>query len=188
MHFYFILFFTFLFCYFIFKKTQFHYTKHSNFNSSLFYYISNHKNHNFTPFFLLLLLNYFLFITKFKNSKKTLTFTNSPKMHISLHFISFSTNCASRFFFTYNNSSLSNTSPLTTKNHPKKSFKNSFFAKFQTTLSYPPLNLIFALLVTKNTQKFIITSNKPKTLKNSRKTIQNREFKTTIFQERMRMS
>ena len=36
-----------LFCYFILKKTQFHHTQNSNFDSFHFYFISNHKYHNF---------------------------------------------------------------------------------------------------------------------------------------------
>jgi len=136
MHFDFI-FFTFLFCYFIFKKTQFHYTKHSNFNSSLFYHISNHKNHNFTPIII-----YFYFIIFFQNSKKHYLSQIHTKYTFHSHFISFPTNCASRFFFTYNTSSLSYTSSYTTKNPPKKSLKTHFSQKFQTTLSYSPLNLI----------------------------------------------
>jgi len=69
-------------------------------------------------------------ITIFKSKfKKTLTFTNSHKMHISLHFISFSTICASKNIFTYNTSSLSYTSSLTTQNPQKKVTKNSYFTK-----------------------------------------------------------
>ena len=45
----FYLFFHILFCYFILKKTQFHHTQNSNFDSFHFYIISNYKNHNFAP-------------------------------------------------------------------------------------------------------------------------------------------
>jgi hypothetical protein len=110
LYIFYLFFFTFLFCYFVLKKTQFHHTKHSNFNSSHFYYISNHKNHKLYTilFYYFQSHKYFFFFkskvhmaslhftshfffsnfTKFifKSSKKTLTLTNSPKMHISLPF------------------------------------------------------------------------------------------------------
>jgi len=71
--------------------------------------------------------------------------------------ISFTTNCASRFFYTHNTSSQSKTSSFTTKNHQKKVSKTNFLQKFQTTLSYPPLNIISSLLMIKllsSTKKF----------------------------------
>jgi len=131
MHFYF----TFLFCYFIFKKTQFHYTKHFNFNSSLFCYISNHKNHNFIPIII-----YF-----FQNSKIQKN-TIFHKFTQNTHFTPIS-------FLSPQIVHLDSSSHITPHHCPthhhsppkiiQKSHKKLIFhKKIQITLSYSPLNLI----------------------------------------------
>jgi len=71
-----------------------------------------------------------LFIYLFSKIQKKHYFSQiHTKYTFHSYFISFPTNCASRFFFTYNTSSLFYTSSFTTKNPPKKSQKNSFFTK-----------------------------------------------------------
>ena len=123
MHFLFI-FLTFLFCYFILKKTQFLHTKHSNFNSSLSYYISNH---NFTLFFIIILL--FSFYHKIQKFKKN---TNVHKFTKNAHFTPIS-------FLSPQIVHLDSSSHITTHHYPthhhsppkiiQKSHKNSFFTK-----------------------------------------------------------
>jgi len=130
MHFLFIylFIFTFLFCYFVLKKTQFHQTKHSNYNSSHFYYISIHKYHKL---YTILFCYFQSHKIHFQKLKKTLTFTNSPKMHISLPFHFLHHNLCiyleSSSHITLHHYPTHHHSPP--KNHPKKVTKNSFFTK-----------------------------------------------------------
>jgi len=114
----------FLFCYFVLTKTQFHHTKHFDFNSFHFYYISNNNNHNFTPIL-------FLLFSKSKNSfsKKN---TNFSKFTQNAHFTSIS-------FLSPQFVHLESSSHITPHHYPthhhsppkiiQKSHKNSFFCK-----------------------------------------------------------
>ena len=121
MHFFF---FTFLFCYFVLKKTQFHHTKHSNFNSSHFYSQKSQTLHHFV-----------LLFSKSQNSfSKIQKNTNLHKFTQNAHFtpISFPSPqfvYLSRVIFTHNTPSLSNTSSFTTKKSSKKSHKKLIFYK-----------------------------------------------------------
>ena len=113
------------------QETQFHHTKHSNSNSFHFYCISNHKNHNFTPFFFYLL---FSNITKFKLISKIQKNTKLHKFTQNAHFtpISFpspqfvhlelSSHITPHHYPTHHHSP-----PKIIKKSPKNSF---FFAKF----------------------------------------------------------
>ena len=76
---------------------------------------------------------------------------------------------------------------LSTKQQLKRGGRN--FERTKSTFSWKILKSSFLHETSPFfNQKFIIFSNKPKTLKNSRKIIQNLEFKTTIFQEKVRIS
>jgi len=122
-----IFFFRFLFCYFVLKKTQFHHTEHSNFNSSHFHYISNHKNHKlYTICFIIFKVTKYIF----KNSKNTnfnkftqnayftlISFLSPQIVHIDS-----SSHITPHHYPTHHHSP-----PKIIKKSPKNSF---FFAKF----------------------------------------------------------
>ena len=126
MHFFLFIFFTFLFCYFVLKKTQFHHTKHFNFNSSHFYYISIHKNHKLYTILFCYFQSHKIHFQKFKKN------TNLHKFIQNAHFtpISFP---SPQFVH------LESSSPITPHHYPikhhsppkiiQKSHKNSFFTK-----------------------------------------------------------
>jgi len=131
---FFIFCFTFLLCYFVLKKTQFHYTKNFNFNFISITFLTT----KITTLHICFII--------FKNHKiQKKKKTNFDKFTQTEHFTSisflFTTNCASKIFFTYNGSPLFNTSSLTTKNYPKKSQKTHSLQKFQTTYPF----LLFTL-------------------------------------------